>query len=223
MPAVPLRSEPVGPVDAAPPVRIGLIEDHTLFRVGIRLVLTDAGFEIVGEADGAAEAVDMVGRAGPDIVLLDISLGTTDGMPLVRLLRERFPSTRILIVSMHRDPDTVRMAFQSGAAGFVVKGARASELIDAIRAVAQGERYIHSSVAGEIIESSLRSQPSGDVLTAREREILRQVARGRPASEIGRELGISEFTVRRHVVNLGQKLGRRGIRALRRYAAEMGL
>jgi DNA-binding NarL/FixJ family response regulator len=201
---------------------VGIVEDHTLFREGLRLVLKDAGVDVIGDADGPATAFDLMERSHPEVLLFDLSLGGADGIPLLRGLRERYPATRILVVSMHRTPETVRQAFQAGAAGYMAKGARASELVDAIRAVARGDRYVHSSVAGDIIADSLRWQQSGEVVTAREREILRQIATGRRAQEIGRELGISEHTVRRHIANLGEKLGVRGIRALRRYAADHG-
>ena len=200
--------------------RVVLVEDHTLFRVGLRLMLQEAGIDTVGEAGSPEATLELVAATRPDVVLLDLSLGDADGMPLLRLIRERWPATRVLVVSMHRTPETVRMAFQGGAAGYVAKGARSSELVDAIRAVARGERYVHSSVAGGIIEDSLRWQHSSDLLTAREREILRQIAAGQRAPEIGRLLGISEHTVRRHIANLGEKVGVHGIRGLRRYGME---
>ncbi len=205
--------------DPPPAISVLLVEDHALFRAGIKALLWEAGIAIVGEAGTPATALELMEGTRPDVVLLDLSLGESDGMPLLRSVRERWPDTRVLILSMHRHAETVRMAFQAGADGYLHKGARSSELVDAIRAVAQGERYVHSSVASEIIEDSLRWQESNDLLTAREREILRQVASGREAPEIGRVLGISGHTVRRHIANVGQKLGVRGIRGLRRYAA----
>jgi DNA-binding NarL/FixJ family response regulator len=207
----------------APGLTVGLVEDHALFREGLRLVLQNAdGIEVIGEAESPSGAFDLMERRRPDVLLVDLSLGELDGMPLVQSLTDRYPDSRVLVVSMHRHPETVRQAFMAGAAGYVVKGARASELIDAIRAVARGERYIHSSVAADIIRDSLRWQESGQSLTAREREILGHIAAGEHAPDIGRELGISENTVRRHIANLAEKLGIRGIGGLRQYAAQHG-
>jgi DNA-binding NarL/FixJ family response regulator len=214
-----VNAAPTEAGEAAPRITVLLVEDHTLFRAGIRLVLLEAGIDTVGETGTLASALELIELTHPDVVLLDLSLGESDGMPLLQAVRERWPATRVLVVSMHRHAETVRMAFQAGADGYLAKGARSSELVDAIRAVTRGERYVHSSVAGEIIEDSLRWQQSSDILTAREREILRQIASGQRAPEIGRVLGISEHTVRRHIANLGQKVGVQGIRGLRRYAA----
>jgi two-component system nitrate/nitrite response regulator NarL len=124
---------------------------------------------------------------------------------------------------MHRDAETVRQALRGGAAGYVVKGAHTAELVEAITAVARGERYLHSSVAGAIIDDSLRWMEAGSPLSAREREILGRIAAGSSAADVGRTLGISPHTVRRHVANLSAKLGLRGPKALTRYAIENGL
>lgn len=198
-----------------------IIEDHALVREGLRLILQDEpGIQIAGEAASVADAFELVGRTGPDVALVDLSLGHKDGIPLIRGLGVRYPGTRTVAVTMHDDGETVRQAFMAGAAGYVVKGAASSELIGAIRAVARGERYIHSAVAGAVLDDSLRWLRHGEVLSPREREVLRLIAGGRTAIEASSLLGISAHTVRRHLSNLATKLGVRGRVALVRYAID---
>ncbi len=206
------------------PIRVALVEDHHLVREGLRMVLAlQPQFEVVGEAGDAAEAYGLVADSSPDVVLLDLSLPDSDGIPLIRALRARRPSVRILVLTMHRDAETVRQAFLAGASGYVVKGASSGELHGAIRALMRGERYVHSSVASAIVDDSLQWLQSGGTVSAREREILRLIATGRSAAEIATSLGISPHTVRRHRANLLAKLNVRGSAGLTRYAVEHGL
>lgn len=205
------------------PIRIGLVEDHHLVREGLRLVLTTNGFDVVGECPSVAGAFDLIERHRPDVILLDLSLVDGDGVSLLRELHTRSPELRVVVVTMHRDAETVRQALLAGADGYVVKGAHSVDLIDAIRAVMRGERYLHSSVTSVVVDDSIRWLQSGGVLTAREREILGLLASELGPAEIGRRLGISPHTVRRHVSNLSEKLGTRGTAALVRYAIREGL
>jgi two-component system, NarL family, response regulator NreC len=204
-------------------IRVVLVDDHHLVREGVRLVLdmTD-GVTVVGEAEGYREALDVLATAAADIVLLDLSLGDTVGFDAVRDLRSRFPRLGVIVLTMHRDPETVRQVLHAGADGYVVKGARARELVDAIRAVARGERYLHSSVTAAVIDDSLRGAADSG-LTMREREILRLLAAGMSAPRISDQLGISAHTVHRHVANISAKLGTRGVASLVRYAVEQGI
>lgn len=202
-------------------LRIGLVDDHHLVREGVRLMLAGAGgIEVVGEASSQAEAQDLVATTHPDLLLLDLTFPDGDGMPLIRSLRSRYPDTRILVLTMHRSAETVRQAFLAGAGGYIVKGAHAGELLQAVRAVGRGERYVHSSVADAIVEDAIRWQQADGRITGREREILSLVASGVAPAEVARTLGISVFTVRRHIANLSAKLGLRGTTALVRYAIQ---
>jgi len=198
-----------------------LVEDHHLVREGLRLVLGAAdGIDVVGEASTAEEASSVVASVRPDVVLLDLGLGEIVGFDVLRSIHARFPATRVLVLTMHRDAETVRLALASGAAGFLVKGAHARELVDAIRAVSGGDRYLHSSVTSAVIDDSLRGTATTSPLTVREREILRLLAAGLSAPQIGSRLGISSHTVHRHVANMSSKLGLRGVVPLVRYAVD---
>jgi DNA-binding NarL/FixJ family response regulator len=206
------------------PIGIVLVEDHHLVREGLRLVLDHVpGIAVVGEAASAEEAMEVLATRRADVVLLDLGLGDDVGFDVLRTIRARHPDIRVVMLTMHRDPESVRQALKAGAAGYVVKGAHAAELVDAIRAVARGESYLHSSVTSAVIEDSVRGPVDGGVLTDREREILRLLSGGLSAPEVGRRLGISVHTVHRHVANMSAKLGLRGTVPLVRYAIERGI
>ena len=205
------------------PIRVALVDDHHLVREGLRLALAAAdGFEIVGEAATRDGARELVAATHPDVLLLDLTLPEGDSLRLLESLPALQPGLRIIVLTMHSDAETVRQALAAGASGYLVKGAHLEELFEAIRAVARGQRYLHSSVTGAVVDDSIRWFQSGP-MTAREREILRLLASGHPPAEIGRMLGISVYTVRRHIANLSEKLGLRGSNALTRYAIRHGL
>jgi DNA-binding NarL/FixJ family response regulator len=206
------------------PIRVALVDDHHLVREGIRLLLmaTD-GFVVVGEAATAAEAFDLVASARPEVLLVDLTFPEGDGLPLIRALRARHPDLRMVVLTMERGSETVRQALSAGASGYVVKGARSRDLFDAIRAVWRGERYLHSSITGAIVDASISGIGSGSPLTMREREILGLLAGGRSPTEVARMLGISVHTVRRHIANASVKLELHGRAELTRHALQHGL
>ena len=204
-------------------VRVALVDDHHLIREGLRLVLqSEPGFEIVGEASDHASAIDLVVAEKPDVLLLDLTFPEGDALPLLRALRVRQPSLRVIVLTMHSDPETVRQALAAGAAGYLVKGAQSRDLVDAIRAVARGERYLHSSVTNTVVEDSIRLYEGG-TMSAREREVLSLLASGHSPAQIAQALDISIHTVRRHLANVSEKLGVKGMNALTRYAIRHGL
>lgn len=206
------------------PIRIALVDDHHLVREGVRLVLSNAdGLEVVGEAATHQEAFDLVARTHPDVLLLDLTFPEGDGLPLLGAMKTLQPSLRVVVLTMDRGSETVRQSLLAGADGYIVKGARSPELVDAIRAVSRGEQYLHSSVTAAIVDDSIRLNRSGTQLSVREREILSLLASGYETAEVGTTLGISVHTVRRHLANLSDKLGLRGRSALVRYAVENGV
>jgi DNA-binding NarL/FixJ family response regulator len=205
-------------------IRIGIVDDHHLVREGLRLVLGGhPDLEVVGEAATRSEAFELVEAARPDVVLLDLALPEGDGIALLRELRARDARLRFVVVTMDGNVETVRQSLVAGASAYIVKGAHSHELVEAIRAVARGERYLHSSVTAAIVDDSIRLSRSGLQLTVREREIIGHLAAGHSPAQVGRLLGISVHTVRRHIANLSAKLGLRGQAALVRYAIQHGL
>lgn len=204
--------------------RIALVDDHAVVREGLGLVLgQQPDFKVVGEAWDVASAVDVAGRLLPDVVVMDIALGSDDAVSAIGPVLAHSPASRVLVLTMFHDAETVRQCLLEGAAGFVVKGAHGSEVVDAIRAVARGERYIHSAVAALVVEDSLRWLRDGSALSPREREVLSLLGGGRSPAGIGETLGISVHTVRRHLSNAAAKLDVHGIPGLVRYASEHGL
>jgi DNA-binding NarL/FixJ family response regulator len=202
---------------------VGIVEDHHLVREGLRMILASHGIEVVGEASCVGDAFELIERCRPDVLLVDLSLPDGDGVGLVHDIRTRAPDQRVVVLTMHQGAETVRQALLAGAMGYVVKGVHSDDLVDAIRAVHQGERYLHSSVTAAVVDDSIRWLQSGSPLTLREREVLGLLASGLNAPAIARRLGISTHTVRRHLANLTAKLGVRGIPGLVRYAMREGL
>jgi DNA-binding NarL/FixJ family response regulator len=142
--------------------RLVLVEDHQLVREGLRLLLEqEPEFEIAGEASSPEQALEQALEQRPDVILLDIALADDDAVPLIGLLRARAPASRILVLSMYADAETVRQALLAGAAGYLIKGASAADLVAAIHAVARGETFLHSAIAGVVLNDGLRWLRSG--------------------------------------------------------------
>lgn len=201
-------------------IRIGIVDDHDLVRDGLAMILeAQPDMEVVGAAGDANGAFALAVRK-PHIMLVDLTLGGSDGLALVRDLTARHPRIRIIVVTMHHHPETVRQAFLAGAAGYVVKGAASADLLSAVRAVARNQHYVHPVVASVLVVDSLRLLRQSEGLSPREAEVLRLVTSGRTAIETGRALGISAHTVRRHLANVASKVGVHGRVALTRYALE---
>ncbi len=203
--------------------RILLVEDHHVVREGLRMLLEqEPAFSIVGEASCVDQALARAVETQPDVILLDIGLDDEDGVPLIRLLRGRVSRARILVLSMFADAETVRQSFLAGAAGYLVKGATVHDLTAAVRAVVAGHTFLHSQIAGVVLDDSLRWLRTGEQLSPREREIVSLLGDGRSPLWIAGALGISLHTVRRHVANAAEKLDVRGTRGLRMYAVGHG-
>ena len=202
-------------------IRVGIVDDHALVRDGLRLIFErEPDIEMVGEAADAAGALALAATGKPHVMVVDLTLGESDGIALLRDLTRRHPRIRLVTVTMHEHEETVRQAFLAGAAGYVVKGAPSADLITAVRAVARNQHYVHPVVASVVVVDSLRWLRQADRLTPREIEVLRLLTAGRTAVETGQALGISAHTVRRHIANVTDKAGVHGRVALTRYALE---
>ncbi len=194
------------------PVRVLVVDDHQLFREGVRALLDSLdGIEVVGEAASGSEALSLAERALPDVVLMDVQMPDMTGLEATRRLLAAHPSVGVVIVTMFDDDETVFAAMRAGARGYVLKGAGQADLARAIEAVARGEAIYGPAVAGRILQFFRASRTALPVdafpdLTDREREVLDQIAAGKGNAAIARRLGITEKTVKNHVSNIYSKL-----------------
>lgn len=209
-------------------IRVLLVDDHKVVRAGIRTLIERlVGVRVVAEASNGAEAVEMVKTHGPHVVLMDIAMPEMNGLEaLVRITRE-YPSTRVLMLSMHANEEYVLTALRGGASGYLVKDAAVVELELAIRAIAGGESFLSPSISRRVIDTYLGCAKNrdghGDELTPRQREILQLVAEGRSTKEIAFKLSVSVKTVEAHRLQLMNRVGIHDVPGLVRYAMRRGV
>jgi DNA-binding NarL/FixJ family response regulator len=212
--------------------QILIIDDHPLFREGIKTILArDGRFDVIDEAGTSKEGLDKVCQLKPKVALVDISLPDGTGMELARKIRHQSPDTNIMILSMHSKIDYIVEAFQAGATGYVVKESAAERLAQGVEAVAAGEYYLDSSISQEVVAKLMKSpvkeakvSDSGyGKLSAREQEIMRLLAEGVSKADIADQLCISVKTVENHRTNIMRKLDIHNAMELVRYAARLGL
>lgn len=198
------------------PVTVVLVDDHRLVRDGLRAALTDAGMEVVGEADDGIEGVEVVIRERPDVALVDVSMPGLDGIEATRRLRTRAPGTRVVILTMHAEDRLVADARMAGASGYIVKDADTDAVVDAVRAAASGKQVlaVPGPDAAPVLDPSPRDvgRPDGPTadapeLTDREVEILQLLADGLTPKQVADRLSISPKTVRNHLTKVYAKLG----------------
>jgi DNA-binding NarL/FixJ family response regulator len=208
-------------------MKIILVDDHALFRMGARLALGGtAGCEIAGEASTARRGLELVDTVRPDIVLMDIAMPGMDGVLATREIRRRAPQARVVIVTAHDQVNDVYDAFEAGASGYVLKSDGPETLVDAILTVSRGERYVAPALIGSLSTLEVQRSKSNDVLTVlteREREIFRLAAQCLPARDIARELCIARKTVDSHLYRINHKLGLHNLAELVRLAADLGM
>jgi NarL family two-component system response regulator LiaR len=194
----------------AEPIRVLIADDHAVVREGLRAFLElQEGIEVVGEAADGQEAVEAAASLRPDVIVLDLVMPRLDGVAALRLLRERVPAARAIVLTSFLDDDKLLPALRAGAAGYLLKNARPEELTRAVRAAHAGETLIDPVVAARLVEtlSADGGEEPLDRLTPREREVLILVGRGFPNKLIARELGLAEKTVKTHVSHVLAKLG----------------
>lgn len=191
-----------------------LVDDHSLIRAGVRaLVLDIPGYAVVGEASDGSQLLEMVERLLPDIVLLDISMKETGGLAALQRLKQVRPQAKVLILSMHTDPTLIMQTLESGAHGYLLKDATATELEQALDALRNDERYLSPAIAHTVINQALtrhQQHPPEPAdahnLTARQLEILRLIVRGKSTREIANGLGLSIKTVETHRSQIMKRL-----------------
>jgi len=206
-----------------------LADDHPVVRQGLRSLLEAEGdFEVVGVAENGLDAVRQVERLKPHVLVVDLMMPGMNGLEVARQLTESASHTRVIVLTMYANDAYLQEALRGGAAGYVLKDSSDSELIDAVRTVAAGRRYLSAALAERAIDeyaerAKQSSSAQHEALSAREREILQLVAEGHPSSEIGARLHMSPRTVETHRASLMRKLGLRTRTDLLRYAFRHGI
>ena len=207
-------------------VRLVLVDDHTLVRAGLRMLLeAEPGIEVVDEAGDVRDAVFKVRRHHPDLILLDLVMPGVNGVDGIGLLLKEAPESRVVVLSMEDDPEYVRRSFANGASGYVLKEAAEQELVTAVREVAGGGRYVHPELGARLIQAEVeaRSRQAEDPLSEREHEVLRLLALGHTNQEIAQQLYISVRTAETHRAHIMQKLRLSTRAELVRYAMDSGM
>jgi DNA-binding NarL/FixJ family response regulator len=210
--------------------KVIIAEDQTIVRQGLRsLISSNEAFEVVGEAGDGLEAIRAVEKWHPHLVLLDLSMPKMNGIAAIKEIRERFPETRILALTIHKTEEHILAAFESGADGYMLKDAPEDDLAKAMETVVSGQFYISPSVSEKVLlgylegRKALKSETSWDTLTQREKEVLKLVAEGNTSKEIADFLCISWKTVEKHRANIMEKLDLHTAAQLTAYAIEKGL
>lgn len=211
-------------------ITVFLADDHAVVRDGIKLLLeTQADFQVVGEATDGREAVRQVARLHPRVSILDIAMPELNGIEAARQIRKACPETRVIILSMHSSREHIFQALQAGARGYLLKEAAGIEVIQAVRAVHAGGRYLSQKISDLVIDEYLRQgeAAAGDSplerLSPREREVLQLVAEGKSTAEIAQILPLSSKTVDTYRSRLMEKLGLKDLSALIKFALQHGL
>lgn len=209
-----------------------LVDDHPVFREGLKSIIgRNSAYEVVGEVGSGSEALQLVAKLHPDLVLLDLVLPDQTGIGIISEILDTSPQSRVMVVSMHSKVDYITEAFKAGAKGYVVKDSASDKLLEGMKAVLQGECFMDSTVSQTVVsrlwheprrKEMLKDGAYGS-LTAREQEILVLLAEGKSVKEIGNKLFISTKTVENHRSNIMHKLDLHNIHDLIRYAAKIGL
>ena len=207
-------------------IRVLIVDDHPVIRSGLHLLLdAEPDIEVVGEAGNVKDAVFEARAQKPDVVLMDVVMPGQSGIEGVPLVLKEAPQAKVLVLSMQDDPRYLREAFDAGASGYVLKEAADTEVVDAVRTVAAGERYVHPALGARLVAAELeeRRRAEEDPLSDREREVLRLLALGHTNQEIAKTLFISVRTAETHRAHIMRKLSLSSRAELVRYALSEGL
>jgi len=209
-------------------IRVLLAEDHTIVRKGLRSLLDDeTEIEVVGEAEDGQQAIELVQRVQPDVVLMDITMPVLNGLEATRQIKKLFPQVKVVVLTVHSTEEYIFQILRAGASGYVVKQAAVSELVQAIQTVHRGDSFLSPSISRQVVEEYGRRaeaiEDKYDRLTNREREVLQLIAEGRANREIAQLLHVTVKTVEAHRAHLMDKLGLRSTAELTRYALRKGM
>ena len=208
------------------PIKILIADDHGVVAEGLRhLIEAQPDMQVVGTVGDGREAVRLAREAQPDVVLMDLSMPELNGADATRAILERDSRCRVIVLSMYAEREYVRRALKAGASGYVVKRSAAKEVVDAIRAVYAGQRYLSPRVADVMIDDYTAEDKQDPLarLSAREREVLQLLAEGRTGAEIAARLALSQKTVETYRARLVEKLGIRDVAGLVKFAIQRGI
>lgn len=213
-------------------IKILFADDHAIVRDGLRsLFKSDPGFQIVGEAADGNEAIKLVAKYRPDVAVLDISMPNVNGIEATGIIKQRYPETKVLVLTIHENEEYIRELILAGADGYVLKNAEKKEIFDGVRAVANGSTFFSANVSKALLEGLVRSTRSKvpfqlsneDKLTKRETEVLRLIAEGLTSKQIAERLSLSITTVNSHRTKIMKKLNIHEIVGLVKYAIQRSL
>ncbi len=211
-------------------IRVLLAEDHTIVRQGISALLrSEPDMEVVGEASDGLEAVEMVKKLIPDVVLMDIAMRNLNGLEATRKIKKLYPLMKVLVLTMYENEEWIFQILKAGASGYLIKDSAMTDLTSAIRAIQQGDSYLSPSISKKVIDEYIRKAEMGekdrtdDLLSGREREILQLLAEGHSVPKIASALCISKKTVEAHKTHIMEKLNIRDKVGLIKYAIRTGL
>jgi two-component system response regulator NreC len=211
-------------------IRILLADDHTLMRGGLRLLIEQhADLSVVGEAEDGRQAVALAASLKPDVAVLDIGMPNLNGIEAAKQITESDSGTAVVVLSMHRDETYILRALKAGVRGYLLKDSAESDLVRAIRAVAERKSFFSPAVSKVLLEDYMRklkrtgAEDSYDLLTPREREVLQLVAEGKSNKEVATILNLSVYTVETHRSNIMEKLKLKSLPELILYAVRKGI
>jgi two-component system response regulator NreC len=211
------------------PKKIMIVDDHTIMRDGLQALLaSEADYEVVGTVADGKTAIQSVGTLNPDVILMDLTMPGTSGIDAIKEIKRRVPSVRIIALTFHKEDKYIHATLEAGADAYVLKDDSRTELFAALSSVIRGKSYLSPSICDRVVAGYLSGsegnseQPSWEILTRREREVIKLIAEGNKTKEIAVYLSLSPKTVEKHRTNLMRKLDLHSVSAVTVYAIQNG-